>query len=277
MAGIPVSNVCPVMDLLSINLQNKDIVHSTHMCNIIILGLVMILTGRIVPGLSMASLMDIHVLCKVGFTNTKCEVKYQNKVILHGIKDPTTNLWTLPITPTAIKMMGCQMLGKDLVDQKNPTPINVAPFTHSVRTHANAVKFAHQALCNPKISTLMKALKKGFLKGCPNISKTLVTKYLNPSPATAKGHMKCPKKGIHSTTPKPKQAKETTSRPLSAVALPQPNSPFLALFNKVPTYPGPAYQAETGPNITMDDEAIAIFFCFGISTNKKSPEMYTTT
>ncbi len=69
-------------------------------------------------------------------------------------------------------------------------------FTHSVGTRANAVKFAHQSLCNPKISSLMKALRKGFLKGCPNVSEELVTKYLNPSPATAKGHMKRSKKGL---------------------------------------------------------------------------------
>jgi hypothetical protein len=55
---------------------------------------------------------------------------------------------------------------------------------------ANTVKFSHQAMCNPKILSLLKALRKGFLKGCPNLLKELVTKYLNPSPATAKGHMK---------------------------------------------------------------------------------------
>jgi hypothetical protein len=36
--------------------------------------------------------------------------------------------------------------------------LQVANFTHSVKTKANAVKFAHQALCNPKISTLLKAV-----------------------------------------------------------------------------------------------------------------------
>jgi hypothetical protein len=40
----------------------------------------------------------------------------------------------------------------------------------------------------------MKALQKGYLKECPNLSEELVTKHLNPSPATAKGHMKRPKK-----------------------------------------------------------------------------------
>jgi hypothetical protein len=96
MAGIPMSNIHPAMDPLSINLPKRDIVHLTHVCSIVILGFPMILTGHIVPGLFMGSLMGMHVLCKGGckviFTNTKCEVKYQNKVILHSIKDPATNL-----------------------------------------------------------------------------------------------------------------------------------------------------------------------------------------
>jgi hypothetical protein len=56
-------------------------------------------------------------------------------------------------------------------------------------------------LGNPQISTLLKAVRNGFLNGCPNISEKLVLKYLNPSPATAKGHMKWPHHGIQSTTP----------------------------------------------------------------------------
>ncbi len=77
----------------------------------------------------------------------------------------------------------------------------MAAFTHSIRTRANAVKYAHQSLGNPKISSILKALKQGFLEGCPNMTIPLVKKYLNASPATSKGHMKRPKKGIRSTTP----------------------------------------------------------------------------
>jgi hypothetical protein len=58
------------------------------------------------------------------------------------------------------------------------------------------MKFAHQLLCNPKISTLLKAVHKGCLKGCLNLSKKLILKYLNPSPATAKGCMTRPRYGI---------------------------------------------------------------------------------
>ncbi len=50
----------------------------------------------------------------------------------------------------------------------------LAMFTHSINTRANAVEFSHQSLCNPIISTLLKATQRGFLKGCPIISKTLI-------------------------------------------------------------------------------------------------------
>ncbi len=80
--------------------------------------------------------------------------------------------------------------------------ITLTNFTHSVKARANGVKFAHQLLCNPKKLTLLKAVRKGFLKGRPNLSKKLILKYLNPSPTTAKGHMKQPCHGIKRTRPK---------------------------------------------------------------------------
>ncbi len=65
-------------------------------------------------------------------------------------------------------------------------------FTHTVRTKANSIKFAHQSQCSPRISTLLKAIQRGFLKGCPNLTAKGITRYLNPSSAMAKGHMKWP-------------------------------------------------------------------------------------
>ena len=74
---------------------------STHMCDIIIPGLPTTLVGHIVPELSIASLFGISVLteagCTVKFDIEKCVVKYNGKIILIGMKDPTTDLWTLPI------------------------------------------------------------------------------------------------------------------------------------------------------------------------------------
>ena len=267
---LEMENVQIAVNPLSINLPDGAIVKSTHTCDVVIPGLPTVLTGHIVRGLTMASLIGIRILCKAGckviFTDKYCDVMYNRKLILRGYKDPQTDLWILPITRDAITNQST--VGKDLGDQKNPQPIQVAGFTHSVRTRANAVKFAHQSLCNPKISSLMKALKKGFLKGCPNMNEELVTKYLNPSPATAKGHMKRPKKGIRSTT-KP-------SPPIVQQIAPRANPVILPLFDEPPPYPGPAYNAIKSPAMIEDDdsESIANLFCFGAFADKVTGVIY---
>jgi hypothetical protein len=222
----------------------------------------------------MASLVGIRILCKAGcqviFTEEYCNIMYNGKLILRGYKDPQTDLWTLQITPDAI--MQQSTVGKDLGSQKNPQPIQVATFTHSVRTRANAIKFAHQLLCNPRISTLMKALKKDFLKGCPNMNEELLTKYLNPSPATAKGHMNQPMKGIRSTTPKG----PTNEIRNSQLIIPAVNPEVLPLFNEARPYPGPAYNALTSPAMIEedDDKSIANVFCFSAFANKITGVIY---
>jgi hypothetical protein len=68
----------------------------------------------------------------------------------------------------------------------HPGVILATMLVHLVKTRLNQVKFAHQSLCNLKISSLLIATRRGFLKGCPNISEKLILRYLYPSPATAK-------------------------------------------------------------------------------------------
>jgi hypothetical protein len=142
--------------------------------------------------------------------------------------------------------------------------INIMTFAHLVHTQANTIKFAHQSLGNPKISTWLKATHKGFLKGCPNIFESLILQYLNPSPTTTKGHMKCPHHGIMSTRPKAPKLKPI---PIIPNAPRQPaaqiNPLVLPLFHEVQAYPGPGYGTTTGPNLIGDDdnESIANDFC----------------
>ncbi len=161
----------------------------------------------------------------------------------------------------------------------------LAMVTHSIITRANAVKFVHQSLCNPKISTLLKATRRGFLKGCPGISKKLILKYLNPSPATAKGHMKRPWHSIKSTHPQPPRNMPTVPQPIPQMVVPIP-----PLGHEMRAYPGPAYEAGQDPNrIVMDDVAqphpnlimmdednitIANIFCFGAFADKTSGIVY---
>jgi hypothetical protein len=80
----------------------------------------------------------------VVFTKAKCEVIYNEKIILRGYKDPSTDLWTLPINVTTEDSKG--KVGKP---HKNPNVIDnseridLATFTHSIQTRANSVMFAH--------------------------------------------------------------------------------------------------------------------------------------
>ncbi len=62
----------------------------------------------------------------------------------------------------------------------------IAILTHTVRYKANSICFAHQSLCSPWISTLLKAIQCGYLKDCPNLTAQGVTKYLNPHPPQQK-------------------------------------------------------------------------------------------
>ncbi len=62
--------------------------------------------------------------------------------------------------------------------------------------------------------------------------KELVTKYLNPSPATTKGHMKWPKKGIRSTTSKDPVNEIRNSQPIVPVVNPE----VLPLFDNARPY-----------------------------------------
>jgi hypothetical protein len=106
MRGTPIKNLRWADHPITISLPDGSKVSSTHICDIIIPGLSTLLTGPIVPGITMASLIGIRILCKVGckvtLDNKKCEVLYKDNIVLCGYIDPTTNLWTLLLTPNKI-------------------------------------------------------------------------------------------------------------------------------------------------------------------------------
>ncbi len=92
----------------------------------------MVLVGHVVPKLSIASLIGIRVLCnagcKVDFTKTNCDVWYKEKIILRGKKDPSTDLWTLPIGPK-----------QDQTKTTKVNPVDIAP-KKSINVPADAHK-----------------------------------------------------------------------------------------------------------------------------------------
>jgi hypothetical protein len=101
MAGAPAKNICMATKPIQISLPNGKKIVSTHICDVDILGLPHKLIGHIAPDMKMASLLSIRILCKAGckviFDDEKCQVNFKGNTILMGYKDPTSNLWTLPI------------------------------------------------------------------------------------------------------------------------------------------------------------------------------------
>ena len=88
-----VDNKCVRKKTLKINEPNGNKIGSIHVCIINVLGHPMISAGHIVPSLKISSLIGIRSLCraryKVVFDNEKCQVIYNNKIILTGSKDPS--------------------------------------------------------------------------------------------------------------------------------------------------------------------------------------------
>jgi hypothetical protein len=175
MENTPIINKCIMDSPLKVALADGRKVFSTHECDIHIVGLPTVLTGNITPDLSFALLFGIRVLieagCKVSFNKHKCTVWYDNKIILEGGKDSTTDVWTLliglPRPASSIKPPPAYLSN---ISHAHCATTQIAFFTHTVRNKANSIGFAHQALCSPCISILLKAIHHGFLKGCPNLS-----------------------------------------------------------------------------------------------------------
>jgi hypothetical protein len=162
---------------------------STHICDVDIPGLPHKLIGHIVPEMKMASLLGIRILCKAGckviFDDEKCRVNYRGNTILMGYEDPASNLWTLPIfqgegglqtTPRSDSVVSEPTLSwPGPCKGPAPQPPFVPPperasFSYHQTTKVNAVKFMHQSLCNPPITSLIKAINALASSTAPHTS-----------------------------------------------------------------------------------------------------------
>jgi hypothetical protein len=197
MEGMPIVNRRTTTHPLKVALASGRIVMSTHMCDIHIEGLPTVLTGHIIPNLSIASLFGIRVLtdtgCTVTFDKEHCTVQYNGNIIFSGNKDPSTDLWSLPLgsnqgkTSHHVNNLILPAAPVNAGAHANMTT-QIAFFMHTVRNKANSICFAHQSLCRPKTSTLLKAIKLGYLKGCPNLTTTGVTNIKVKQHHKSRGH-----------------------------------------------------------------------------------------
>ncbi len=88
MEGTPVLNKQPTTCPLRVYLADGRQTMSTHMCDVKIDGLPFVLTGHIIPDLSIVSLFGIRLLteagCTITFDKKFCSVQYNGTIILQG-------------------------------------------------------------------------------------------------------------------------------------------------------------------------------------------------
>jgi hypothetical protein len=171
MEGTPCKNKWLAENPVTISILDGKKVMLMHICKITIPGLPFMLVGHIILEMEMASLLGIRVLCKAGckviFNDEKCQVILNNKVILTGYKDPLSDLWTLLIcqeeqwtTPGLMKLTRPQPSPcEDCAPLPPVTAHHTVVFSYHCIAKENDVKFMHQSLCNPPISSLIRAIK----------------------------------------------------------------------------------------------------------------------
>jgi len=152
---------------------------------------------HLLPGLKHA-LLSIGQLCDAGCTVTfdqdTCRILYQDAIILEGPRDPTTRLWTIQLPSTTEQH---------------------AMSAYTQATHADLVKYLHAACFSPVKQTWLKAIRNNQFTSWPGLTSKAVARHLQPTMATAKGHLDRVRKNLRSTKAPP--SVEATKKPIAPV------------------------------------------------------------
>ena len=144
--------------------------------------------AHIVPEMTTHNLLSVGQLCDAGCTATitrdKIEVTHDNTTILTGTRSDDTTLWHMDF-PSEVE------------------PETIFPYYANaavgMSTTADMVKFMHAAFFSPTLSTLEKALQKGYIKNIPGFTATTLKKHPPQSAAMIKGHLDQSRQNVRST------------------------------------------------------------------------------
>jgi hypothetical protein len=117
-------------------------------------------------------------------------VAVQGRIIMHGKRDHTTGLWTVPLDENSTK--------KD----------EFINSVYEISKLYDDIQYVHAAAGSPVQSTFVKAIKAGNFTTWPTLTPEHVNKYLEKSEATVKGHLNQTRKNVRSTKPKKKPNKQ---------------------------------------------------------------------
>jgi hypothetical protein len=189
---LPVENKTAATEPLYIYNPNGGVMQSTHIAELVIPKLPKSArVVHVVPALSTKSLISIGQLCDAGciatFDATTATISYENETVLVGHRTEETKLWHLEL----------------------PLPDHTAYAAGSAKP-ADLVALSHATLFSPALSTLEKALNKGYLTNFPGLDADSLRKYPPNSIPMVKGHLDQSRKNQQSTKPA-RMAKVTVS------------------------------------------------------------------
>ena len=156
------------------------------------------------------NLLSVPVLCDADcictFAKTKFSVTKDNKSIMEGPRDKSTNLWNVSL-PTANATIPpvhnplAFMVSEPTPELTRPRVFPAAYSAYQQRSAAELQAYHHASLCAPTVATLINAIKNLRLTTFPGLTVDGVRRHLPKSIQTAMGHMHRHRQGIRSTKP----------------------------------------------------------------------------
>ena len=175
---------------VNVNLPNGNTLASTLIGTLSMLGKPSHKASQahVIQGLN-KSLLSIGKICDANYTAVfdKTSVKIckqslhvpEETIVVRGQRNPTNGLWTTPL------------------QQKQHELCKIDHYKNA--TTQNMILFLYYAAFSPAVSTLIKAINKGFFQSWPGFTSTAVRTYVKNLEATSKGHLDHVRKNIRST------------------------------------------------------------------------------
>jgi hypothetical protein len=154
--------------------------------------------------------------CEVKFTKKEVVVTHNDKVVLEGWRDPTNNLWRVPLIQEKVETANLtesknyyDIFDDDddesdteranKTDEKIPEFCNFINSIYDCKNDEHLTKFYHATFGSPVKSTFLNAIRMGYLKGCPGLSSKSVENIYQCRTSDGKGSHgpKTPRTPIH--------------------------------------------------------------------------------
>ena len=137
--------------------------------------------------------------CTTVFSDNSATIAFNGINIITGTQCTEDKLWYAHLPPV-LSVNAAMTL-------PSASSVNAAV---ALRSDKEFVLFAHAALGSPATSTLLNALRQGYLASFPRLTDKLVTSHPPHTIATAKGHLDQLRQGIDSTSLEPSHSPDTT-------------------------------------------------------------------